>query len=328
MYVPIPSPNPHVHITGTWLTCLEDISREEFPLNSNSAAFFSHVLFMVNQNPVSTTDIRAYVRDVEALDRDIDRRRQYLRAEYRVREANFIRENQARLEEAERELDIESDERQRDLNRRIDSSLHLTQRQEYHVDHRIPRDRMGTTAMDRHSQYLAPNQASADLNQDQSWSRASGHLSGYSSSVQGGFPTLFASESDLRSDQWPVTDRGLDNVFLPVHPPTDDADMNWADTFSEVAARQAMPSTTTRGSHNSFIPADALPTHADETVEVEHAIVMAVDEPRDGSNSSVELSLDSGCGNACVCGRVCPMGRESCDSCASFLDSPPFPEFS
>src|SRR5271156_4620987 len=106
-----------------------DLRREDFPLDQNHAAFFSHINDMVGQNRASTIQIRSFVREIEAfvgeieaIDQDINRRREHRREQYRAQEAQLIQDNRAqearliqdnraRLEADERELDAESDER-------------------------------------------------------------------------------------------------------------------------------------------------------------------------------------------------------------------------
>ena len=93
---------------------------------------------MVGQNPASTIQIRWFVRGIEAIDRDINRRRERLREQSRAQEAWLIQDNRARLEAAERELDAESDERHLRLYTHFESVLGLARWLGQDAGHQAP----------------------------------------------------------------------------------------------------------------------------------------------------------------------------------------------
>jgi hypothetical protein len=293
MYVLILSKDFPVHVPIHWLTCLKDLEREDFPLNSSSAAFFSRVISLVGHNPASVVQMRAYVRETEALDRDINRRRQGLRGQYRAREAQLLQENQAQLEADERELDIESDARQRRLDIGFESSLDPIRQPEHDSDHHMPREAVGTMNRDPQSQFRVPEFA---------------------------LPTL---DSDPRSHPGPGSIGDLHHIFLPVQRSAVNAYEMEDEAFHDVSARQTSPPTAPRESHTSSVPGNVLPTHASESLEAVHAIALAVDDARNESDSLFELSPNSGHGSSCGCGKVCPKGQVSCDSCADVFDNGP-----
>src|SRR5271156_430794 len=108
---------------------------------------------MVAQNPALTIQIRWFVRGIEAIDLDINRRRERLREQYRAQEARLIQDNRARLEAAERELDAESDERHLRLYTHFESVLDLARRLGQDASHGRPHESVGNRMPNNHSQF-------------------------------------------------------------------------------------------------------------------------------------------------------------------------------
>jgi hypothetical protein len=68
---------------------------EDFPLDPNHAAFFSHATDMVGRNPASTIQIRSFTGEIDAIDWDVSRQRERIREQYHAQEAQVIQNNRA-----------------------------------------------------------------------------------------------------------------------------------------------------------------------------------------------------------------------------------------
>jgi hypothetical protein len=262
---------------------------------------------MVGQNPALTIQIRWFVRGIEAIDLDINRRRERLREQYRAQETRLIQDNRARLEAYERELDAESDERHLRLRTHFESVL----------DTRMPNS---------HSQFHRPDLLSEDQSRIVPWGRASSHVLEDLNSSRSNLTTSSMLGPEPRNHQAPVAGGNFHHSLLSVMLPSIDVDHNANEAFLDSVERQTLSSTAIGESHADSVPADMVPPHADETLGVAPVTVLPSGGARNGPNSQFERSPDSGYGSshtACMACNAVLMGQDVCDSCADVLDIEP-----
>jgi hypothetical protein len=293
---------------------------EDFPLDPNHASFFSRIIDMVGQNPALTIQIRWFVRGIEAIDRDINRRRERLREQYRAQEARLIQDNRARLEAAERELDAESDERHLRLYTHFESVLDLAQWLGQDAGHGRPDESVGNRMPNNHSQsHVLPE----DQNRIVPWDRDSSHVLGDLNSSRS---TSSMLGPEPRNHQVPVAGGNFHHSLLSVRLPSMDVDHNANEALPDSVERQTLSSTAIGESHANSVPANMVPPCADETLEAAPATVLPSGGARNGPNSQFERSPGSGYGSShtlcTVCGIVL-MGQNLCDTCADWLDIEP-----
>ena len=285
--------------------------REDFSLDPNRAAF-SRINDTVGQNLALTI---WFVREIEAIDRDINRQRERRREQYRTQEAQviqnnraqeaqliqdhraqeaqLIQDNRARLEADERELDAESDERHLRLRTHFESVLD------------------GTRMPNNHSQFHIPDLLPEEQSRIVPWDWASSHV----------LEDLNSSQSNLTTSPMLVPEPRNHQA-----PPSMDVDHNENEALLDSVERQTLSSTTIGESHVDSVPANMVPPHADETLGVAPATVLPSGGARNGPNSQFERSPDSGYGSSHTSCMVCNtvlMGQNMCDSCAEVLNIEP-----
>jgi hypothetical protein len=95
-----------------------------------------------------------------------------------------------------------------------------------------------------------------------------------------------------------------------------DVDNNANEAFLDSVERQAWSLTAIGESRADFVPANIVPHHTDETLEVAPATVLPSGGARNGPNSPFEKTSCKACG-------AILMGQDVCDSCAGVLDAEP-----
>jgi hypothetical protein len=287
---------------------------------------------MVGQNPASTIQIRSFVRESEAISRDINRRRQRLREQHRAQEAQLIQNNRAQLEAAERELDAESNERHFCAVMRFESGLGLGRWLGQDASHGAPRESVGTRMLENHSQFHIPDLLPEDQSRIVPWDRASNHVLGDLNPSRSNLTTSSMLGPELRNHQALVAGGNFHHSLLSVTLPSMDVDDDANESFLDSAERQTLSSAAIGESHTDSVPANIAPPHADGTLGVAPATALPSDDARNGSNSQFGRPPSSGYGSSytsCqVCGKIL-MGQDVCDSCANVLDIEPsfwFPE--
>ena len=293
----------------------------------------------MSRNPATAVELRTYIRANAALDREFNARMQRLQEQYHTREAQLIEEHRARIQEsragleaAEQELDTEFDTRQLQLDRQLRSALNFAQQPEGGFDHPPPRESFGTRTRDNHGQSRGIHSEPTAQQRISSGSPAQVLTPRVPGSEQSSIPTLVASDLDTRNDQGQVIGGNLHDIFLHP-PPMDTYNMETeydrdTGTIFDAFPRPALPPAAVGDSPIGFAPAHTLYHEADETFDAAHATILPVDDARDGPDSQILLSPDSGYGSlsaSCTCGQICPKGQPVCDSCAAVFDSVPFP---
>jgi hypothetical protein len=302
------------------------LRREDFPLHPNHAAFFSRIIDMVGQNPASIIQIRSFVGGIEAIDRDINRRRQRLREQYRAEEARLIQDNHTRLEAAELELDAESEERHLRLNMHFESDLGLAQWFGQDGSHGRPHESVGTRMPENHSQFHMPDVLPEGQSHIVPWDRASSHVLGDLNSSHSNLTTSSMLGPEPRNHQAPVAGGNFHHSLLSMSLPSKDVDNNANEALLDSVEQQTLSSTAIGESHADFVPANTAPPHADETLGAAPAAVLPSGGARNGPNSQFEWSPDSGYGSSYTSCKACNailMGQDVCDSCADVLDREP-----
>lgn len=285
--------------------------REDFPLDPNHAAFFSRIIDMVGQNPASAIQIRWFVREIEAIDRDINRRRERLREQFRAQEAWLIQDNRARLEAAERELDVESDERHLRLGTHFESVLGLAWWLGQDASHDMPHESVGNWMPNNHSQFHIPDLPPEEQSGIVPWDWASSDV----------LEDLNFSQSNLTTSSTLVPEPRNHQA-----PPSMDVDRNANEAFPDSVERQTLSSTAIGESHGDSVPANMVPPHAGETPGVASATVLPSDGARNGPNSQFERSPNSGYGSShtlCMGCDAVLIGQNMCDTCTDWLNIEP-----
>jgi hypothetical protein len=295
-----------------------DLRREDFPLGPNHATFFSRIIDMVAQNPALTIQIRSFARGIEAIDRDINHRRERLREQYRAQEARLIQDNRARLEAAERELDAESNERHFRLYTHFESVLDLARWLGQDASHDRPHESVGNRMPNNHSQFHIPDLLPEGQSRIVPWDRASSHVLEDLNS-RSNLTTSSMLGPEPGNHQAPVAGGDFHHSLLSMRLPSMDVDHNANEAFFDSAERQTLSSTAIGENHAHAVPANMVPPHADEALRVAPATVLPSGGAENGPNSQFERSPDSGHGNSYVPCKVCNaglIGPGGCDSCA------------
>src|SRR5271156_294610 len=237
---------------------------------------------MVAQNPALTIQIRWFVRGIEAIDLDINRRRERLREQYRAQEARLIQDNRARLEAAERELDAESDERHLRLYTHFESVLDLAR---WLGQDARPHESVGNRMPNNHSQFHIPDLLPEDQSRIVPLDRASSHVLGDLNSSRSNLTTSSMLGLEPRNHQAPVAGGNFHHSLLSVRLPPMDVDHNANEASLDSVERQTLSSTAIGESHADSVPANMVPPHADETLGVVPATVLPSGGARNGPNS-------------------------------------------
>jgi hypothetical protein len=281
---------------------------------------------MVGQNPASTIRIRSFVRRIEDIDRDINRRRQCLREQHRAREAWLIQDNRAQLEAAERELDAELDERHLREDMHFESDLGLAQWLGQDTSHGRPHESVGTWMLENHIQFHTPDLLPEDQSHIVPWNQASSHVSGDLNSSRSNLTTSSMLDREPGNHQAPVNGGNFHNSLLSVSLPSRDADKNANEALLDGVEQRILSSANTGESHADFAPTNIASSHADGTLGAAPAAALPSGGARNGPNPQFGRSPGSVYGSSYTFCKACNtilMGQDTCDNCTDVLDTEP-----